>query len=297
MQRLNPFKYFEPTTLTEAFDILSGEGDSAFPLAGGTDLLVRMKRGFIKPSILVNLKQIPSLKNIYQEPGKGTTIGALASIHTVNQNSAIKAYHPVLSDAAGTVGSSSIRNLGTIGGNIGRASPASDMAPPLMVLGARVATEGPFGKKEWDIEEFITGPGSTKLSKEELITSFFLPEMAPRSGTAYLKLGRRKGMDVALVGVAVLLTASNAGSEAEDARIAMASVGPVPLRARRAEELLLSGPLNEELIQEAARASAEDSRPITDLRASSSYRKEIVRVLTHKAILAALNFAQGGKKE
>lgn len=297
MQRLNPFKYFEPTTLKEAFDILSGEGDSAFPLAGGTDLLVRMKRGVIKPSILVNLKQIPSLRKIYQEPGKGTTIGALASIHTVNQNSAIKVYHPVLSDAAGKVGSPSIRNLGTIGGNIGRASPASDMAPPLMVLGARVAIEGPFGKKEWDMEEFITGPGSTKLSREELITSFFLPEMAPRSGTAYLKLGRRKGMDVALVGVAVLLTVIKDGSEAENARIAMASVGPVPLRARKAEELLLSGPLNEELIQEAAKAAAEDSLPITDLRASSSYRTEIVRVLTHKTILAALNSAQGGKKE
>ncbi|MFC1892192.1 FAD binding domain-containing protein [Thermodesulfobacteriota bacterium] len=297
MQRLNPFTYFEPTTLAEAFDILSEKGDNAFPFAGGTDLLVRMKRGLIKPSVLVNLKRIPSLQNIYQEPGKGTTIGALASIHTVNEKSAIKEYHPVLSQAAGKVGSPSIRNLGTIGGNIGRASPASDMAPPLMVLGASVATEGPFGKKEWDIEEFITGPGSTKLSKEELITSFFLPEMAPRSGTAYLKLGRRKGMDVALVGVAVLLTASKDGSEAEDARIAMASVGPVPLRSRRAEELLLSGTLNEELFQKAARAAAEDARPITDLRASSSYRTEMVRVLTHRAILTALNSAQGGKKE
>lgn len=297
MQRLNPFTYFEPTTLAEAFDILSEKGDNAFPFAGGTDLLVRMKRGLIKPSVLVNLKRIPSLQNIYQEPGKGTTIGALASIHTVNEKSAIKEYHPVLSQAAGKVGSPSIRNLGTIGGNIGRASPASDMAPPLMVLGASVATEGPLGKKEWDIEEIITGPGSTKLSKEELITSFFLPEMAPRSGTAYLKLGRRKGMDVALVGVAVLLTASKDGSEAEDARIAMASVGPVPLRSRRAEELLLSGTLNEELFQKAARAAAEDARPITDLRASSSYRTEMVRVLTHRAILTALNSAQGGKKE
>lgn len=296
MHRLNPFKYFEPKALTEAFDILSGEGENVFSLAGGTDLLVRMKRGLIEPSTLVNLKQIPDLKNISHKPEKGTTIGALASIHTVNKDSAIKEYHPVLSDAAGMVGSPSIRNLGTIGGNIGRASPASDMAPPLIVLGASIITEGTSGEKEYAVEEFLTGPGSTKLSKGELITSFFLPEMAPRSGTAYKKLGRRKGMDVALVGVAALITASDDGSEAEHARIAMSSVGSVPLRARRAEELLLSGPLNEELIREAARAAAEESRPITDLRASSSYRTEMVRVLTHRVILAALDSAKGGKK-
>jgi carbon-monoxide dehydrogenase medium subunit len=297
MQRLKPFTYFEPVTLTEAVKILSEKGDRAFPLAGGTDLLVRMKRGLIKPSALVNVKRIQGLRKIHWEPGKGTTIGALASVHAVKDAPLIQAHHPVLSWAAGKVGSPSIRNLGTIGGNIGRASPASDMAPPLMVLGARIGTEGPSGKKERDLEEIFAGPGSTNLERGELITWFFLPEMASRSGAAYLKLGRRQGMDVALVGIAVLLTIGENGTDAEDARIAMASVGPVPLRARRAEELLLSGPLNDERIQEVARAAAEDSRPITDLRASRSYRIEMVRVLTYRAILRALYSVQGWREE
>jgi carbon-monoxide dehydrogenase medium subunit len=282
--------------MEEAVEILSGQGDPALPLAGGTDLLVRMKREQIAPSALVNVKRIPGLSQILEEPGKGITIGALATISALADAPVIRAGHPVVARAAAKVGSPSIRNLGTIGGNIGRASPASDLAPPLMVLGARIATQGPSGKKERRVEEIFAGPGFTTLERGELITAFFLPEMAPRSGAAYIKLGRRKGMDVALVGVAARLTIAKGGSEAEDARIALASVGPVPLRAKRAEEVLLSGPLNEGRMREAAGAAAEDALPISDMRASGSFRMEMVRVLTYRALLDALQSARGGNE-
>ncbi len=148
MIRLKSFSYFEPTTLPEAIGILAEKGGQACPLAGGTDLLVRMKREEIAPSTLVNLKRIEGLNRIHGEPGKGTHIGALASISAIENSSLILSNHPVLAQAARVLGSPSIRNLGTLGGNVGRASPASDMVPSLMVLGARVTVEGARGKRE-----------------------------------------------------------------------------------------------------------------------------------------------------
>jgi carbon-monoxide dehydrogenase medium subunit len=295
MIRLKAFSYFEPSTLPEAIEILSGQGAEAYPLAGGTDLLVRMKRRDITPSTLVNLKRIKGLNQIERETGRGTHLGALVSISAIGDSPVIRLGHPVLTQTAGVLGSPSIRNLGTLGGNIARASPASDMAPSLMVLRARVTTEGPFGKKELDLEDLFSGPGTTTLSAGEIITSFFLPKLAPYSGVVYLKLGRREGMDCALVGVAALLTIGEKDGGAKDAKIALAAVGPVPLRAKKAEEVLLAGSLTEERIWEAASAAAEDSCPLTDMRASSSYRKEMVRVLTFRALMKALHLAQEGK--
>ena len=293
MKRLKSFSYFEPATLPEAVGILTEKGDDALILAGGTDLLVRMKREDITPSALVNLKRIDGLNRVKKEVGKGTTIGALVPISDIEDSPVIRSSHPVLTQAAGVVGSPSIRTLATIGGNIGRASPASDMAPSLMVLGARVATEGPFGKRDRDLDEIFSGPGQTNLSVGEIMTAFFLPEMAPNSAAAYLKLGRREGMDCALVGVAALLTVGEKDNRARDARVALASVGPVPLRARKAEECLLSGSLTEETLRRAAIAAAVDARPITDMRAGRSYRLELVRVLTFRALTKALHRARG----
>lgn len=293
MKRLKPFSYFEPATLKEAIEVLAEKGSSAYPLAGGTDLLVRMKRGEIKPSALVNLKGIPGLTQIEKEPAKGLHIGALAKISAIEQSSWVHSEYPILAEAAGLLGSPSIRNLGTLGGNIGRASPASDMVPSLIVLRARVLAQGFQGKKELDMESFFTGPGTTVLSSREIITSVFLPNLAPRSGAAYLKLGRQEGMECALVGVAAFLTLSENDHEAQDARVALAAVAPVPLRPRRAEEVLLSGSLSEDRIREAARVAAEESTPITDMRASASYRKEMVKVLAARALEMALQRAQG----
>jgi carbon-monoxide dehydrogenase medium subunit len=295
LKRLKPFAYFEPTTLGEAVEILSQKGTEAYPLAGGTDLLVRMKKGEIKPSVLVNLKRIDGLARIEEEPGKGLRVGALASIAAVENSSLVGSSHPLLAEAAGLLGSPAIRNLATLGGNIGRASPAADMAPALIVLQALVSVEGRKGKRELDVEHLITGPGITSLTAGEVITSFFLPKITPSSGAAYLKLGRREGMDCALVGVAAFLSLGDKNTEATEAKIALAAVAPVPQRAKKAEEILLAGPLTEERIQEAAEAAAGGSLPISDMRASGSYRQEMVRVLTLRALRLALHRAQGGK--
>jgi carbon-monoxide dehydrogenase medium subunit len=296
LKRLKSFSYFEPADVTEAIKILAEQGSKAYPLAGGTDLLVRMKRGDITPTALVNLKRIKGIDQIKKESGKGISIGALTSISAIENSPLIQSSHPVLVEAAGVLGSPSIRNLGTLGGNIGRASPASDMAPSLIVLQARVVIEGLNDKRELDIEKFFLGPGATTLSTGDLITSFFLPERAPNSAAVYMKLGRREGPDCALVGVAVLLALSGKKDGAREARVALSSVAPVPLRARKTEEILLSGPLNEDRIKKAARVAAEESSPITDMRATGSYRKEMVRVLTFRAVSKALALVEKGDR-
>jgi len=293
MKRLAPFTYYRPKTLSEAVRILAGEGNDAYPLAGGTDLLVRMKRGQIHASSLVNLKGIPGLDRIEEEKGKGLRIGALTVISDLERDPQIRRDFPLLLQAAGSVGSPAIRNLATLGGNIGRASPASDLAPSLIVLGSRVSVEGAQGKRDLDIGAFFRGPGQTVLARGEVIASFFLPHPPPHSGMAYLRMGRVEGMDLALVGVATLLTAGDKGKNLKDVRVALAAVAPVPFRARKAEEVLLSGPLSEERIREAARAAAAEASPIDDIRASAAYRKEMVEVLTTRALLQAWKAAQG----
>jgi CO/xanthine dehydrogenase FAD-binding subunit len=294
MKRLKAFSYFEPATIEEAVRMLRKQGEQARLLAGGTDLLVRMKRGEVSPSALINLKRIKGLDQIRKGPGKGMTLGALIKISAVEQSPLVRSTHPMLAHAARLLGSPSIRNVATLGGNAGRASPASDMVPSLIALKARVMIEGIRGKKELDLEKLFSGPGMTTLSKGELIRSFFLPNLPPRSGGTYLKLGRREGMDCALVGVAVWLSLSGKNAEAKEARVALSAVAPIPLRAKKTEEVLLSGPLTEERIREASRVAAMESSPIDDLRASGSYRKEMVRVLTSRAVREALTRANGG---
>lgn len=294
MIRLKAFSYFEPTSIKEASEILSQKNGEAYPLAGGTDLLVRMKRGVIRPAVLVNLKRIRDLNGIQSEKDGGMRIGALTTIADIENSTDVQKNHPVLTQAAGVLGAQPLRNLATIGGNIGRASPASDMAPSLMVLQARVSTEGPSGPGEREVDRIFAGPGATTLSDGEIMTSFFFPAMAPATGAAYLKMGRRSGGgDCALVGVAALLTLGS--GEASAVRIAMSSVGPTTLRAKKAEEVILSGMLTEERMRQAARVAAEEAAPITDMRCSASYRKEIIKVLTYRALLEAKQKAQGGK--
>jgi carbon-monoxide dehydrogenase medium subunit len=291
MKRLKPFEYREPNTLEEAMTILAGEGPRAFALAGGTDLLVRMKQGVLAPSLLVNLKRIAGLDRIERSAGGGMAIGALAPIAAVERSGAVRQSYPVLLQAAGLLGSPSIRSLATLGGNVGRASPAADMVPALIALKARVVAEGPAGKKEVPIDAFFKGPGATVLEPAEIITVIFLPDPAPASGAAYLKLGRREGMDCALVGVAAAL--SLAGNDrVVEARLAIASCGPVPLRAESAEAILLAGPLDVGRLREAARTTAENSCPITDMRACSDYRKEMVEVLAFRALRDAWQTAR-----
>ncbi len=293
MQRIRPFTYFNPETTTEAVRILVAEGEGAYALAGGTDLLVRMKSGALRPRVLVNLKRIAALDRLTMSGDGALEIGALTSLSALERSPVVCGSHPVLARAAAGMASPSIRNLATIGGNIGRASPASDMAPALIVLRARVLIEGALRKREVPVAEFCTAPGKTVLRPGELVTGFVVPAMPRASGAVYMRAGRRDGMDCTLAGVAVFLALGDDGG-AKDVRVALSAVAAIPTRAFRAEEILRSGSLSESRLKEAARAaSADDACPISDVRASDSYRRALVEVLTSRGLREALELAKG----
>jgi aerobic carbon-monoxide dehydrogenase medium subunit len=293
MQRIRPFTYFNAETVADAVRVLAAEGEGAYALAGGTDLLVQMKSGALRPRVLVNLKRIASLNSITKAANGDLHIGALVPLSGIEHSALVRESHPVLAEAAGSMASPSIRNMATIGGNIGRASPASDMAPSLIVLGARALVEGNLKKREIAVEDFCTAPGKTVLKAGELITGFVVPAMARTSGAVYKRAGRRDGMDCTLAGVAVLLALANDGA-VKDARIALSAVAAIPTRARRAEEMLRSGVLTGARMKEAAHAAAaDDACPISDVRASDSYRRSLVEVLTYRGLAQALERAKG----
>lgn len=281
MNSLPPFAYFAPRSVAEAVEILAREGPTAALLAGGTDLLVRVKRGRAAPLAVVNLKRIAALAGI-EPAADGLRLGALTTIAALLHSELIRQRYPVLAEAAAQLGSVAVRNLATLGGNIGRASPASDLAPALIVLAAIAEVQGSNGSRTVGVENFFRGPGVSVLAAGEIITGFHVPAAPANSRATYERLGRTQGVECALVGVAAYLELT--GDRARAARIALASVAPVPLRARAAEAVLLSAPLTDALLDAAAAAAAAESMPITDLRATADYRRRMVYVIARRAL-------------
>jgi carbon-monoxide dehydrogenase medium subunit len=291
VKRLHAFAYFEASTVGEAAAALAAANGTARPLAGGTDLVVDMKSGRARPEAVVNLKRIPGLSGITRGNG-GLTIGGLCRIRDLELSPDLARTHRALSMAAAVLGPPGVRALATIGGNIGRASPASDMAPPLIVHRAVVGIEGISGRRQAAMEDLWTGPGLSGLAPDEIVTSVFLPDPRPRSGTAHLKAGRRGGgTDLAIVGVSAGLVLEGDGTIAE-ARIVLASVGPTPVRAREAEQILRGARLTEARLGDAAAAAAHGITPIDDVRGTARYRRMVAGVLVARALRDALGAAE-----
>jgi carbon-monoxide dehydrogenase medium subunit len=293
LKRLREFEYFEPASLDEAVQLLSAAGDSAQVLAGGTDLIVDMKMGRMRPSTVVNLKRIPGLGGINDDEG-GTRIGALTKVPAIEASRLVQERHPALAQAASILASPPVRALATIGGNVGRASPASDLGPALIVHDARAAIVGADGSRDELVEDLYVGPGATSLIPSDIITHFTLPKPLPGFGSAHVKLGKRgSGTDIALAGVSASVVVGNNG-EILDCRIALASLGPTPFRAFATESLLRSEPPTEALLAAAAEMASGEAKPIGDMRASASYRTRLARVLTLRALREALESARVG---
>jgi carbon-monoxide dehydrogenase medium subunit len=292
MKRLRGFDYHEPGSLGEAVRILGEAGSGARVLAGGTDLLVDMKAGRMRPATVVNLKRIPGLAGIEADED-GTRIGALTAVAAIQESPVVGNRHPALAEAAGVLASPPVRRLATIGGNIARASPASDLGPPLVAAEAVATIRGRDGTRHEPVENLYAGPGTTTLSGDEVITSVFVPAPVAGSGSSHLKIGTRGGgTDIALVGVSAAVTLGDGGVIAS-AGLVLASVAPTPLRARDAERLLVGRPPTDEALAAAADAAAGACAPISDVRAGAGHRRALVRVLTRRVLLAALARAAG----
>jgi carbon-monoxide dehydrogenase medium subunit len=277
------FEYFEPLTLAEASSLLARYAGRAQPLAGGTDLLVELREQLRRADCVVNIKKIPGIGALSFDPQAGLRIGALVTARALELSAMIRENYPSLLQAVRELGSIQVRNRATIVGNVCRASPSADTLPPLIADGATVSIHGAQGKRSLALEDFFTGPGKTVLEPDELMTEIAVPAPALRTGKVYIKHGRRKAMELATVGVAVTLT------EGADVRIVLGAVAPTPIRAKNAEALLRGRKIDGELIERAAQAAVEESRPISNVRASAQYRREMVRVLTRRALTQAMD--------
>jgi carbon-monoxide dehydrogenase medium subunit len=282
---LPKFEYLSCETLEEACDLLSKYGDEARVLSGGTDLIVKMKHKMITPGYVINIKQIPGLSYIRKDGDHGVNIGALTTLQTVKNSPLIKKVFPVLHDAAGVLGTRQVRNLATIGGNLCNASPAAECAPPLLALNATIRVKGEKGPRLLDLKSFFTGPGKTVLRHDEVLDEIQIPEPPARSGGVYLKHSTRR-IDVAMVGVAVI--AQMEENRFKDIRIALGAVGPTPLRAPKAEEVLIGKEPGEKWTNKAANTASDESVPIDDIRGYGDYRKKMVGILVKKAINGAM---------
>lgn len=282
VRRLPRFEYLAPKTVEEAISLLSRHDGEARPIAGGTDLLLKMKRRETAPRYLVGLMNIPGLDYVEYDNAQGLRFGPLATIHTMETSCIVREEFPVLSQAASTIGSLQIRNLGTVVGNVCNALPSADMIPGLIVLGARVKIANMKGEKTIAIEDFVTGPGQTVLAQDELVVEVQVPCLPPHSGSVYIKHAPREAMDLAIISVATLIALD--GGICREAKICLGTVGPTQIRARKAEAILRGKPFSPELVTEASEMACEEAQPRSSIRSSAEYRKEMVRILTARAL-------------
>jgi carbon-monoxide dehydrogenase medium subunit len=286
------FEYHAPGSLEQAIGLLTKYGDEAKILSGGQSLIPMMKLRLISPAHLVDINKIPGLSTLREADGF-LSIGALVRESELEESELIRSKYPLLYDASCHIADPLVRNLATICGNLAHGDPANDHPAAMLALGAVVVAVGPKGRRDISASEFFTGLYSTALAPDEILVEIKVPVPPPRSGGGYMKLERKVG-DFATAAVAAQVTLA-ADGRCERAGIGLTNVGPTPIKAVRAEAALLRKPLNEAAIKEAARLASEESRPNADARGSVEYKRDLVRVLTARALGKAVQRAGGGR--
>jgi len=283
---LPEFEMFFSRSVEETCALLSEHGRDAQIVAGGTDLFVKMKQRRLVPSVLINIKRISGLDQIRYDASEGLHIGPLTTIQAIRESTLIAERFPVLSEAAGVLGTEQVRNLGTLGGNLGNASPSAEFAPPLLILNASVRCLGRSGERVVPLDGFFVGPGKSALEADEVITDIQVPNPPDRAQLVYLKHSLRR-MDVAMAAAAVLVLLD--GDFCRDVRIALGAVAPTVFRARGAEQALigkrLTGDSREsELLEEVAQVAVGEARPIDDIRGYAAYRRKVIAMLVRHGL-------------
>lgn len=287
---LPKFQFHEPKTDQEVCQILAEYGDKARPIAGGTDLLVNMKKKVMSPEHVVSLSRIDALKNVAKADGC-VNIGACFTVADMIHAKDIKETISALSAGAAALGSPLVRNLATIGGNIGSARPAADLPPALMAYGTTLVLKSTQGERKVAIDDFFKGPGATECRPDEFIAEIQVQLPAAGAGAGYINLGARKAQDCNIVNVASFIGLDGSGV-IETARVILGCVGPTHLRAPSAEKVLVGGKPDKALFEKAADAAKTDCMPITDFRGSGEYKRAMVGVLTQRTLNIALEEAK-----
>ena len=297
--RIRPFDYWAAPGLAEALNELDLHGADAKVIAGGTDLVLNLKKKAILPRRVIslhNLNELDFVKSDDSPDDSRVRIGALTKHADLAANPFLKQHLPILCEAVGLIGSWQIRNVGTIGGNICNASPAADSAPPLLVLNAQLLVASKSAEKKIPLASFFTGPGETALESGQILKEIVIELPRQRSAGCYLKLRRRKAVDVSLVGVAFQAETGSDGNTLARVGIALGGVAPTPVRAPEAEAILVGLTLDEALtkVSDCAKIAVKAASPIDDVRASASYRRTIVDVFVHQCAQKVLGTLKNG---
>jgi carbon-monoxide dehydrogenase medium subunit len=283
--------YRSPRSVKETVDLLAAHDGAAHVLAGGTDLLVKLRAGFVAPQLVVDVKAIPQLRGIETDAG-GFRIGAATSCAELGEHRALAAAWPGVVEALQLIGSTQIQGRATLGGNLCNASPAADSVPALIAAGALCQVVGPNGEREVPVEKIVTGPGRTSLSRGEFVVAFRLPKPRPRSGNAYLRFIPRTEMDIAVVGAGVALALDEAGV-CTHARVSLGAVAPTPLLLAEAAQALIGSRVDDKAVAALASVASAACKPIDDKRGTVAYRVKVAGVLARRAARIALERARG----
>ncbi len=284
-------QYVCPLSIEDAVSQMAGAAGTAAILAGGTDLLVKMKGGFVDPDLIVDIKAIDGLSEI-RETADGFSIGAAVPCASLGESTALTNAWPGVVEAAKLIGSKQVQGRCTITGNLCNASPAADSVPALVAAGARASVVGPGGRRTIPVGSVATGPGKTSLAKGEIIEAILLNKRAPRSGDAYLRFIPRTEMDIAVVSAGVNLTLDEQGV-VKAVRVALGAAAPTVLLVEEAAEVLIGSKLDEAALERLARACSGACRPIDDKRGTIEFRRKVAGVLAKRVAVAAYSRAGG----
>lgn len=285
---MNTFDYLKPRSVEETSLLMGQHIGEAKILAGGTDLLIAMRYQEISPKYLIDIKGISDLRYIQYSEDEGMRCGSLSTICDIGDSRIVKERFPDLQQATLSIGTPQIRNRGTVGGNLCNASPAADLVPSLIVLESEVTLVKSGKTRILKLEDFFVGPGQTVIEQDEILSEIRVPVPPRNSQGCFSKLGRTRMGDLSTVSVAVRIT-FGANSKCECVKIALGAVAPTPLRSKSAEDFLIGKMINDQVSETAGRWAMEDCQPITDVRASRDYRREMVKVLTSRAVRACAN--------
>lgn len=310
---MGSFEYYKPESIAEAMALMEGSGGKGVYISGGTDVMVLIRQKRLSPGCLISLRGIGDLGDL--DTSSGLVIGSAVTHNAIAKNDIIQKKYTALTDATNKVGSLQIRNVATMGGNICNAAPSADTACPLLVLDANVVIAGKGGERTVPIDEFFLGPNKVALEPGEIVKGFAMPAFNERTGSAYIKHTRRQAMDLPMLGVAARVTVRIDGNEVgcrdalcaadsisnilkrledeklvcEDVRIAMGVVAPRPMRAKKAEAALKGKVISEALFGEIGAIAASECQPRDSIRGEAWYRRDMVKVLTKRAILKAVD--------
>jgi carbon-monoxide dehydrogenase medium subunit len=285
------FDYHAPKTLDEAIALLGRLGDTAKILAGGQSLIPAMRFRLASPDVLVDIGRIRDLAHV-EERGDHLAIGAMTREHALEASPVVAGSYPLLLDTARVIADPLVRNKATVGGNLAHADPANDHPATMLAYGAKVLARGASGTRTIAIDDLFVGLFETSLKPGEILTEIQIPRPGAHAGGAYLKIERKVG-DYAVAAVAVQLEL--AGNAIKQVRIGLTNVSPIPMRARNAEAALAGKQPSDDALEAAARAAAAECDPSADLRGQVDYKRDMVRVLTKRAVRRAIERAQGGR--